>query len=97
METIPGKGFYNSPIIDAIIKAYKDSTHMSLNTTELYLFSTCFPSEFELKALHSSSIKNIYFFGDITHTNCVKFFNAHTDYCASIKRNDLKFNVVRLS
>jgi len=62
----------------------------------LHIFSTYFPNETEIRFLHTSGIKNIYFFGDVTDPGTVKYLKSHDEVCDRMKNEEQKFNIVKL-
>lgn len=90
---VPETKFYNSPVIDAITMFLRKETVIVLPAI---LFSTYFPSYEELIVAHSAGIKEIYHFGDISDSRCVKFLNAHADFCSSSAASKNGFKVFKL-
>jgi hypothetical protein len=69
-----GAGYVTSSIFEAVLQ-YQTLKIKTEEDEPTYLFATYFPSLEEFRALYSTDIRTIYYLGDITDKNTVKFLN----------------------
>jgi hypothetical protein len=70
-----GTEYDTSPVFQAIQSYYSLKAHWDLSDTS-YIFCTYFPTLWEFISLYSTDIRTVYYMGDISDEETVRFLNG---------------------